>query len=102
MSMTPSESELHSFRDTLARLEDKIDKIEHTVNPPFLIKLIRLILHNFFSIVLIVIVIIIASKGWEMYQDLLFRIEGIRSIPANAVEAGKDSVENLIETIKFW
>ena len=87
---------------TLARIEEKIQKIDRTIHPPFWLKLLRWIGRNFFTIVLLVVVIILAYKGWEMYQDILFRIDDIKNMPANAVEAGKDSVETLMDKIKFW
>ena len=99
---TPSESDHHAMRDTLSRLEAKIDKIDRTVNPPFWVKLLHFIGRNFFTIVLLIVVIILASRGWEMYQDLLFRIEEIKNMPSEALESGKDSVETLIDKIKFW
>jgi len=87
---------------TLARLEEKIDKIERTINPPFWLKLLRWIGRNFFTIVLIIIVIVLSYKAWDMYQDLLFRIEEIKNIPAQAVDTGKDAIQNVIEKVKFW
>ncbi len=88
--------------ETLARLEKKIDKINRTVNPPFWVKLLRWIARNFFTIVLIIIIIILGYKAWDMYQDLLLRIDEIKNMPANAVDTGKDAIQNVVEKIKFW
>ena len=99
---TPSESELHNLRDTLARLEEKIEKINCTVNPPFWIKLLRYIWRNLFTIILIIILVIISYKAYDAYLDLINRIEEVKSIPANVIDSGKDSVETLIDKIKFW
>jgi hypothetical protein len=93
---------LDDTQTTLARLEEKINKIDRTINPPFWVKLLHWIGRNFFTLVLLIIVIFLAYKGWEMYQNVLSSIEEIKNMPANVINTGKDSVENLIDKIKFW
>ncbi len=97
-----NQSPCTDIQTTLARLETKIDKLDRTINPPFWEKALFFIGRNFFSIVLLAVVIYLSFKGYEMYLDILARIEEIKNMPAEALESGKDSVENLIETIKFW
>ncbi len=97
-----NQSPCSDIQTTLARLESKLDKLDRTINPPFWEKALFFIGRNFFSIVLLIIVIILALKGYEMYLDILARIEEIKNIPSDALESGKDSVENLIDVIKFW
>ena len=91
-----------SIQETLARLEKKIDKINRTINPPFWIKLLRWVGRNLFTIMLIVVIIVLSYKAWDMYQDLLFRIEEIKNIPSNTIDSGKDAVQNVVEQLKFW
>jgi hypothetical protein len=87
---------------TLARLEGKINKIDRTINPPFWGKLLHWIERNFFTIVLLIVVIFIAYKGWEMYQNVLSSIEEIKSMPANAIDSGKNAIQNVVDKLKFW
>ncbi len=87
---------------TLARLEEKIDKIDRTLHPPFWVKLLHWIGRNFFTIILIIVIIMLSFKVWNMYQDLLLRIEEIKNIPSNTIDSGKDAVQNVIEQLKLW
>lgn len=90
------------IQSRLARIEEKLNKINKTLHPPFWKKLLRWIGRNFFTIILLIVVIVLAYKTWDMYQDVLMRIEEIKNMPANAVETGKESMENLMDKIKFW
>jgi hypothetical protein len=90
------------MRDSLTRIEEKINKIDRTINPPFWKKLLRWIGRNFFTLVLLIIVLFLAYKGWEMYQNVLTSIEEVKSMPANAIDSGKDMLENVVNTLKFW
>lgn len=87
---------------TLARLEEKINKIDRTINPPFWVKLFHWVGRNFFTILVLVLVIFIAYKGWEMYQNVLSSIDEIKSMPSNAIDSGKDAIQNVVDKLKFW
>lgn len=97
-----NESPCTDLQTTLTRLEQKIDKIERHVNPPFWVKLLRFIGRNFFSILTLILLVVLAYKAWELYLDVLAKIEEVKAMPAEVLESGKDSVENLIDKIKFW
>lgn len=96
------ESPCTDIKSRLSRIEETLNKIDKTLHPPFWLKLLRWIGRNFFTIVLLVLIIFLAYKAWDMYQDVLMRIEEVKNMPANAVEAGKDSIQNVIEKVKFW
>lgn len=97
-----NESPCSDIQSTLARLEQKIDKLERHINPPFWAKLLHFIGRNFFAILTLVVLVVLAYRAWELYQHVLSEIEEIKAIPANVIDSGKDSVENLIDKIKFW
>lgn len=91
-----------SENEQLDRIEKKVDRIDRTLNPPFWKKLLRWIGRNFFTIVLLIIVIFFAYKGWAMYQNVLSSIEEVKSIPTTAIDSGKDTIQNIVDTIRFW
>lgn len=100
---TPSPEFNHNIIITsLYHIKEKLNKIDKTLHPPFWLKLLRWIGRNFFTIILLITVIILAYKAWDMYQDLLVRIEEAKNMPTNAVETGKDTIQNVIEKVKFW
>ena len=100
--MSSLESEHNTIKDSLTRIEEKVNKLNRTLNPPFWKKLLRWIGRNFFTIVLLLIVIFLAYKGWEMYQNVLTSIEEIKNMPANAIDSGKDVLEDVVDTLRFW
>ncbi len=96
------ESPYTNIQESLARLEQKIDRINRTINPPFWVKLLRWIGRNFFTIVVLIVVIILSFKAWELYQDIIIRIEEIKTVPATVLDTGKTTIQNVIDTVKFW
>jgi tetrahydromethanopterin S-methyltransferase subunit G len=96
------ESPYTDIQSRLSRIEEKVNKIDRTINPPFWLKLLRWIGRNFFTLVLLIIVLFLAYKGWEMYQNVLSSIDEIKSMPANAIDSGKDVLEDVVDKLRFW
>ena len=90
------------IQSRLSRIEETLNKIDKTLHPPFWKKLLRWIGRNFFTLVLLIIVLFLAYKGWEMYQNVLSSIDEIKSMPANAIDSGKDVLEDVVDTLRFW
>ncbi len=95
-------SPCNDIQKCLSRIEQKIDKIERTLHPPFWKKLLLFLWRNLFSIIILVVIIILGIKVWEFLQALQAQIDALKSMPGNAVDATTDSVKEVIDWIKFW
>ena len=102
-------NENENWREILSRLETKIDKLEtqveainHRVNPPWWKKFAGFLANNFFPILTLVSLILIAWKAWEFYSDLSGQIEAvkesansIKNLPSSAGNSIKDIIKGL-------
>ncbi len=87
------------WRDVLSRIEEKIDQLEkktrridRTVNPPWWKNLLKFIFNNFFTILTLIFLLLMAWKAWEFYQMLSGQFQ--------VLNGHLDEVRNVSETIK--
>jgi len=102
-------NENENWRDILSRLESKIDKLEtqleqinKSVNPPWWKNFAVFLMNNFFTILTLVSLILIAWKAWEFYIDISSQLESvkesansIKNLPASAGDSIKDMIKGL-------
>lgn len=100
---------------TLSRIEEKIDQLEtdirtikNDVHPIWWKKVARFIINNFFTIVTLISLFIIAWKAWELYQNIIEQINEVKSMPGAAFDSIKDipsnagnSLRDMIKNITF-
>lgn len=84
--------------ERLAAIEEKLAKIDRTVNPPVWRIILGWVIRNFWTIVLLGTVLWLAWEAWQLFQVITAQLEAIRSIPANA----QDSAVDFVERLKFW
>ena len=102
--------------DQIAVLEAKInaltktiEKIDHTVNPPWWKSFLFFFARNFFTILLLVALGYISWKAWGIYLDVMtqitevkVQISELKEIPANMQDSLQIGLENALQNIKFW
>ncbi len=96
-----------NLQETLSRLETKIDKLEDQVNkinkrinPPWWKNFAGFLASNFFTILTLISLILIAWKAWEFYLGISNQLElvkesvnSIKNLPASAGNSLKDMIK---------
>ena len=104
-------NESENWREILARLENKIDRLEtklekinHRVSPPWWKKIAGFFANNFFPILTLISLILIAWKAWEFYTEISSQIEAVKE-SANSIKnlpsSAGDSIKDMIKGFGF-
>ncbi len=91
---------LARMEQKIDRLEDKIEKINHRVNPPWWKNFAGFLANNFFTILTLVSLILIAWKAWGFYMEISHDIEAVKesanslkNLPSSAGNSIKDMIK---------
>ena len=74
------------------QLETQIQRIERSVNPPWWKIILKFIPNNFFTILILVFLLLMSWKAWEFYQTLSGQFQ--------VLNGHLNEVKNVSETIK--
>ncbi len=104
-------NEIENLREILSRLdqkidnlETKIDKLQKKLSPPWWKSFAKFLVNNFFTILTLVSLLIIAWKAWEFYNDIYNQIENVRSSAdslRNISTGAKNSIRGFFEGLGF-
>ena len=103
------ENSNENWREILTRMEEKIDnleskikRIDYRVNPPWWKDFAKFIANNFFTILTLVSLILIAWKVWEFSLEISSQIaaakesaNSIKNLPFRAGDSIKDVIKGL-------
>ena len=76
----------------------RLDSIERKIDPPLHKKILLWVYHNFFTLLLLIVIMLVLWKVWFIVQNVLDTTEAVRDQTTAFIESWKDEINSW----KFW
>lgn len=96
--MDPKKLETLTLEEKVDYLLQKIDKIDHTINPPWWKTMLLWCWNHLFLIIGLTILAYFTWKIWGVVQDVMLQTQIVK----DQISGFQEQIKTLLNSLKFW